>query len=150
MSVEHPADEVEKILAFDMVKRGLPLAPLVVLVGGLVRGWSGAASAGVAVAVVLANLVIAAVILTWAARISLSMIMAGALGGFAFRMGLLTLLVVAVKDRPWIDLPTLAVSILLTHLGLLFWETKFVSASLAYPALQPSTSALPTSREASS
>ncbi len=148
MAVESP--EVEKTLAFDMVKRGLPLAPVVLVVAGIARGWPGVASAALAVAVVLANLVIAAVILTWAARISLSMIMAGALGGFALRMGLLTVLVVAVKDRSWIDLPTLAVAILVTHLGLLFWETKFVSASLAYPALQPSTSALTTSREASS
>jgi hypothetical protein len=31
----------------------------------------------------------------------------------------------------------LAVTVLLTHLGLLAWETRFVSASLAYPALKP-------------
>lgn len=137
--------EVEKVIAFDMVKRGLPLAPLVVVLAGVVRGWPGVASAALAVAVVLVNLVLAAAILTWAARISLSMIMAGALGGFALRMGLVTLIVVLVKDRSWIDLPALAVSILVTHLGLLFWETRFVSASLAFPALEPSSP-----REASS
>ena len=31
----------------------------------------------------------------------------------------------------------LAVAILVTHLGLLFWELRFVSASLAYPGLAP-------------
>jgi len=31
----------------------------------------------------------------------------------------------------------LAVAILVTHLGLLFWETRYVSATLAYPGLKP-------------
>ena len=29
-------------------------------------------------------------------------------------------------------------SIIVTHLGLLLWETKYVSASLAFPGLKPS------------
>ena len=29
------------------------------------------------------------------------------------------------------------VTIIVTHLGLLFWETRYVSASLAFPALKP-------------
>jgi len=33
----------------------------------------------------------------------------------------------------------LAVTILATHLGLLFWELRYVSASLAYPGLKPTS-----------
>lgn len=29
------------------------------------------------------------------------------------------------------------VTIVVAHLGLLFWETKYISASLAFPALKP-------------
>jgi hypothetical protein len=29
------------------------------------------------------------------------------------------------------------VTLLVTHLGLLFWELRYVSASLAFPALKP-------------
>ena len=42
-----------------------------------------------------------------------------------------------IDNEPWVDLPTLAVTLLLTQLGLLFWETKYVSATLAYPGLKP-------------
>ena len=28
---------------------------------------------------------------------------------------------------------------IVTHLGLLFWETRYVSASLAFPGLKPTT-----------
>ena len=33
----------------------------------------------------------------------------------------------------------LAILILVTHLGLLFWELRYVSASLAFPGLKPTT-----------
>ena len=63
--------------------------------------------------------------------------MATAFGGFAVRMGLVVLVVALVRDEPWIDLTALAVGVLVTHLGLLFWELRYVSASLAYPGLKP-------------
>ena len=75
--------------------------------------------------------------LSWAARTSLNLLMITALGGFLVRMGLLVGLIALVRHQPWIDLPTLAVTLLLTQLGLLFWETRYVSATLAYPGLKP-------------
>ena len=130
---------VERTLAFDMVRRGLPLAPLVIAVAGMLRGFDGAVSAALAVAVVLVNLVLAAVALAWAANVSPTALMAAALGGFLLRMSLVTGVVFLVRDQPWIDLPALAVAILVTHLGLLAWEMRYVSASLAFPDLAPSS-----------
>jgi hypothetical protein len=52
-------------------------------------------------------------------------------------MVLVGLALYAVNDRDWVDLPVLAVTVLVTHLGMLFWETRYVSASLAFPALKP-------------
>ena len=43
----------------------------------------------------------------------------------------------AVHGETWVSLKLLAITILVTHLGLLFWETRYVSATLAYPALKP-------------
>ncbi len=120
-----------------MVKRGLPAAPVIVAVAALLRGADGAASAALAVAVVLVNLVLAAVTMAWAARISPAALMAAALGGFLVRMAIVTGVVWLVRDEPWIDLPTLAVAILVTQLGLLAWETRYVSTSLAFPGLMP-------------
>ena len=46
------------------------IAPVVVLVAGLIDGWSGAASAAIALLIVSVNFLIAAGSMSWAARIS--------------------------------------------------------------------------------
>ena len=43
-----------------------------------------------------------------------------------------------VKDAGWVNLWPLGLSLIITHLGLLIWETRYVSASLAFPGLKPS------------
>ncbi|HEX8802691.1 MAG TPA: ATP synthase subunit I [Acidimicrobiales bacterium] len=131
------APPVERLLAFDMLKRGIWAAPVIVLAATAIWGADGASSAVVAIGIVLVNLVLAAVSLSWAARRSLTLVMAVALGGFAVRMGLVTVVMLLVKDEPWIDLVALGVTVLVTHLGLLFWELRYVSATLAFPALKP-------------
>lgn len=128
---------VEHELARDMIVRALPVLPLVVAVAWVVRGADGALSAGFGIALVLANLVLSAVLLAWAARVSPSVLMATALGGFIVRMTLVGVALYTVKDFGWTDFPVLAVTVLVTHLGMLFWETRYVSASLAFPALKP-------------
>jgi hypothetical protein len=128
---------VERELARDMIVRALPALPVVVAVAWVTRGGHGALSAGFGIALVLANLVLSAVLLAWAARVSPSVLMATALGGFIVRMTLVGIALYTVKDFGWADLPVLAVTVLVTHLGMLFWETRYVSASLAFPALKP-------------
>jgi hypothetical protein len=59
------------------------------------------------------------------------------LGGFAVRMGLVTAVLYAVRDAPWVNMVALGVTVIVTHLGLLFWELRYVSASLAFPGLKP-------------
>lgn len=132
-----PAPEVERQLAFDMLKRGVWFAPVILLLATGIWGVKGAASAAVAIALVAVNLLLAAISLSWAAKISLTAIMAVSLGGFALRMGLVCLALLGVRDASWINLTALAVTVLVTHLGLLFWELRYVSASLAFPGLKP-------------
>jgi len=131
------APSVEREVAFDMLKRGVWLAPVVLIAATAIWGSDGTASAGVAIGLVVVNLVLAALSLSWAASRSLTLLMGMALGGFAVRMALVTVVLLLVKDEPWIDLTALGVSVLATHLGLLFWELRYVSASLAFPALKP-------------
>ncbi len=137
MSDTLPVPDVERDIVRDMLRRGLPAAPVIVLVSWMIGGTDIAASVAYAIAIVAVNLVLAAWSLGWAARISPTALMATALGGFLVRMGLLTVAVMVVKERDWVSLPALAITVLLTHLALLFWETRYVSASLAYPALKP-------------
>ena len=132
-----PAPEVERELAFDMLKRGVWFAPAILLLATMAWGTKGASSAVVAIALVVVNLVLAALALSWAAKVSMTAIMAVSLGGFAVRMGLVTAVLFAVRDATWIDMTALGITVLVTHLGLLFWELRYVSASLAFPGLKP-------------
>jgi len=131
------APPVERELVFDIAKRGLLVAPAIIAIAAVVRGGAGAASATVAVVIVILNLALSGATLSWAARTSLNLLMVAALGGFLLRMGLVVVVISMIRHEPWVDLPILAVTLLLTQLGLLFWETKYVSATLAYPGLKP-------------
>jgi hypothetical protein len=128
---------VERALALDMLKRGVWFAPVTLIAATAIWGGAGASSAAVAISLVVVNLLLAALSLSWAASRSLTLLMAVALGGFVVRMGLVTLVLLLVKDESWIDLTALGVTVIVTHLGLLFWELRYVSASLAFPALKP-------------
>jgi hypothetical protein len=132
-----PAPEVERELAFDMLKRGVWFAPAILVLATIAWGTQGASSAAVAIALVVVNLLLAAFALSWAAKVSLTAIMAVSLGGFAVRMGLVTAVLFAVRDATWIHMTALGITVLVTHLGLLFWELRYVSASLAFPGLKP-------------
>jgi hypothetical protein len=130
------AEPVERIIAADLVKRGLLIAPLIVAVCALIDGRNGALSAAFALVVVLANFFASAAVLAWAAQ-SPTLLMAAALSSFLGRMIVVGLAVWAVHGEPWVSIKLLAITILVTHLGLLAWETRYVSASLAYPGLKP-------------
>ena len=128
---------VEREVVGDMIRRGLPALPVVIVVAGLIWGVDGALSAAFAVGLVLVNFVIAAALLAWSARVALALVMVAALGGFVLRLGLITVAVLAVKDQAWVELVPLGLTLVVTHLGLLVWEARHVSMSLAYPGVKP-------------
>jgi hypothetical protein len=137
-----PGPAVEAQVAGDMARRMLPVLPVLVLVAGLIWGVDGGISAAFAAFLVLANLALSAALLGRAARISLALLMGAALGGFVLRLFLLAAVVWLVKDQAWVDITALGITLVVTHLGLLIWETRHVSASLAYPGLKPTPSKL--------
>jgi hypothetical protein len=128
---------VEREVAFDMVRRALPVAPVLLLAAGLGWGSAGAYSAAYALVLVLLNFVLAAALLSWAAKSSLSLLMAAALGGYLLRLALITVAVLAITGQSWFRPIPLSATIVITHLGLLIWELRYVSASLAFPGLKP-------------
>ncbi len=132
-----PAPAVERQIAFDMSRRGLIVAPVLIAVSTAIWGVHGGISSAFAMALTLANLIAAALLIEWAAKISLAAIAAAALGGYVLRLALLTVAVLAVRHQSWVSWIPLAFTLAITHLGLLIWETRHVSASLAYPGLKP-------------
>jgi hypothetical protein len=133
--LDGPAPAME--IAQDIVRRGLLITPVLVLIAGAIWGFNGAASAAYGCAIVLANFMLSAFMLSAGARISFAMMGAAALFGYLIRLGLIFLAVYVVKDQPWIDMVALGITLIVTHLGLLFWEMRFISGSLAYPGLKP-------------
>lgn len=145
---------VERDIALDMVKRSLPFIPVILLFAGFVAGTNGALSAAYGVAIVLVNFVLAAVMLSYAARISFAALGFAALFGYLIRLGLISIAVLAVKDQAWVKLLPLGITIIVTHLGLLLWELRYIAASFAHPGLRPerakASSAAPSSAATSS
>jgi hypothetical protein len=137
MATDAEVPAVERQIAFDMIYRSLPAIPVLMILGAIGWGWAGALSAGFAVLIVLANLAASAFIMGWAARRSPAMLMGATLFGYLGRLAVITTVVLLVKDFSWVELVPLGFTIIVTHLGLLAWETRYVSASLAYPALRP-------------
>jgi hypothetical protein len=132
-----PAPPVERRIAVDLARHGLLVAPVIVLVAGLLRGVDGAASAALGLAVVVVNFLVAAVSLEWGARRGGNALFAVALGGFLLRMVLIVVVLFAAEALfGWADVVVLGLTLVFTHLGLLFWELRSVSFSLAAPGLR--------------
>ncbi|HAP75410.1 MAG TPA: ATP synthase subunit I [Acidimicrobiaceae bacterium] len=127
----------EAMVSKDIIRRGLIVAPLLIAVCGFIWGLNGAYSSAYGVAIVLLNFALAAAIVATTARISLGLMMGAVLFGYLVRLGLIFLAVLLVKDAGWISLPALGATIIVTHLGLLVWEMKYVALSLAHPGLKP-------------
>ena len=129
--------QVERDIALDLVKHGLLIAPVIILVAGLVSGWDGTLSAGIALAIVCLNFTFAALSVGWAAKISPTMVGGVALGGYVIRLGLILVALVLLRHESWIVLPWLGFTLVGAHLVLLFWEMRYISLSLAAPGLRP-------------
>lgn len=136
-AVTEAPPQVEWQMATDMVRRGLPVAPVLVLVGTLGWGVHGALSTAYGLVLVLGNMLASAALMRWAASRSLGVLAGVTAGGYAVRMAVVTLAVWAVKDMAWVELLPLGLTIVVTQLGLLWWETRQISLSLAFPGLKP-------------
>jgi ATP synthase I subunit len=133
--LDGPAPEID--VSKDIGKRGLIAAPVIVAISLVIWGTAGAWSSAYGTAIVLANFLLSAAIIATTARISLSLMMGAVMFGYLIRLGLIFIAVWFVKDASWISLPALGATIIVTHLGLLGWELKYVAISLAHPGLKP-------------
>jgi hypothetical protein len=130
----------ESRIAGHMVRHALVVAPIVIVACGLVRGIDGAISAAIGLVLVALNLLAAARLIAWSAPKGAAFVQGAVLGGFLVRLMVLTLIVLALEQLDFIDLPVLVLTIAVTHIALLFWETRYVSLSLAAPGLKPGVS----------
>lgn len=134
-------------VARHLARHAVLVAPAVILVAALVRGVDGALSAAIGLAIVAVNFLAAAAIVGWAAQHGPSAIYAAILGGFLGRLAVIVSIVFALEPVAFIDVPVLVLTIAVTHIALLFWETKYVSLTLAAPGLKPGVEDHPQDKE---
>lgn len=127
----------ERTIARDLALRTVLVAPVMVALGAVFWGGAGAWSAGYALVLVAVNFLLGAATITWGAKISPGALFGAVMFGFIARLGVITAAVLPIRDSGWFEVAPFAISLLVTHLGLLAWETRHVSASLAFPGLKP-------------
>lgn len=130
----------EAAIVRDMVKRGLWVAPVLIAIGALVWGANGAWSTAYGLVLVFGNFVMAAMLVSYTARISYAVMMGSMMFGYLLRLAIISFAVYAVRQTSWVELLPLGLTIIVAHIGLLFWELRYVSLSLAFPGLKPSSS----------
>ncbi|MFQ5557729.1 MAG: ATP synthase subunit I [Acidimicrobiales bacterium] len=131
------ASAPEREIAHDMVRRGLVVGPALVAASAAVWGWTGVWSSLYAVVLVLANFLLGAAVITWAARTSPAVMFGAVMFGYIARLGVITVAVLPVRHSNWFEVVPFAATLLIAHLGLLAWETRHVATSLAFPGLRP-------------
>jgi hypothetical protein len=124
-------------VAVDLAKRSLWLLPVVIFVSAAIWGIDGVVSTLYALAIVVVNFLLAGWMLAVTGRISAALMGAAALFGFLLRLGLIFLAVLLVRDAGWLELVPFGITLVATHLVLLFWEMRHISSSLAFPGLKP-------------
>lgn len=118
---------VESILARHTVARAVYVAPALIAVFWLTRGWDGAWSAAIGVGIVVVNFLLAGAMLSISAKISLAVYHAAALFGFFLRLGLMVLTVLLIAQFLPIDRVAFGISAVVAYLVLLSWEAVAVS-----------------------
>ena len=140
LSMRDTGPAPEAALARDIIKRGLFVAPILIGVCAIVWGANGAYSCAYAFAIVFGNFGLAAALVAYTARISYALMMTTMLFGYLLRLALVAVAVFVVRNLTWVELLPLGLTIIFAHLGLLFWELRYVSLSLAFPGLKPKQS----------
>ena len=109
-----------------LLRQGILVAPVLVGTALWWRGGDGAWSAAFGLTLATLNLLVAAASLEWAAGVSLTAVGAVALGGYVVRLAVISGVVLGIRNLGWVDLPSLGVSLVVAHLGLLVWEARSI------------------------
>ena len=135
VTVEPVAPESD--IARHLARRAVLVAPVFLLVGVLGWGLDGLLSSALALVLVAVNFRLGAAIITRAAQISINALYGAVLGGYVVRLALMTVVVLVVKAVGLLATVPFAITLLVTHLGLLAWESRHVAMTLAAPGLKP-------------
>jgi len=115
---------VELDMAKSTVRRTIVVGPILVAAAWMIRGWDGAWSAALGVAIVVGYYLITGVFLSMAARISFAAYYAAALLGFIARLGLIAATMYLLANILPVDRMALGVTVVVAYLALLVLEVR--------------------------
>lgn len=119
--------DLEAKIGMATARRALWVAPPIVLAAAALRGDLGAWSAAIGVLIVAANFLLAGLLLSKAAAVSLRLYHAAALGGFFLRLALIVLVMLLIAQVVDVDRMAMGISAVVSYLVLLSWETVAVA-----------------------
>lgn len=132
-----PIDQVESRIAHDIARHALIVAPIAIIGVGIWRGIPAGAAVALALALVVGNFIAAAWVLGWVARTAPDLLMGAAMMSFLTRLVLISVIGFGIKEADVVDWPVFCVTLVASYLGLLFWEMRSISLSMASPGLKP-------------
>jgi len=122
--------EPERAIVRRVAPFGPPAALAALLIGGFVAGWGAGWSAAIGVAVVTANAVVNALLLSRAARISLTAYSAAVMGGFAVRLGVIVAIMFALNRLSWFSPLAFGLAVVPATILLLAYEMKLMAGGV--------------------
>jgi len=122
-----PQDAIELRLARSAVLVVVIMAIPALAIAAAVAGAGGALGAGIAAAVVGGMFIMAGALMSWAARIGPTALMAAVLGGYLLRLLIYALLIVLLRPVEAIHGPSLAITAAVLLLAALAWDVRLVS-----------------------
>jgi hypothetical protein len=137
LSMHDTGPAPEAAIVRDIIKHGMYVAPLMIGFSALIWGVNGGWSSTYGLVIVLGNFAVAAWMVSYTAKISYALMMGATLFGYIFRLAVIAAAVFLVRNASWTELVPLCMTIVISHVGLLFWELRYVSLSLAFPGLKP-------------
>lgn len=126
----------------ELVRRVVPWGAVAVVlglaIGSLAGGWHIGVSAGLGLAVVVANAVVSAVSVSRAAKVSLTAYSAVVAGGVIVRLGVIVGLMVALSHLAWFSRVAFGLAVVPGTIALLAYELRLhangVGRQLVLPA----------------
>lgn len=137
VSLPPSIEKIEWEIAVDVAKKAAISGPVTIIGVGIWRGADAALGAFLAIALVVATLLGSAAVLGWAARRVPHALVGVAVLSFLARLVVLTLLAAGIKALGVVDWSVFSFTLVGAYLGLLFWELRSVSLTLAHPGLKP-------------
>jgi hypothetical protein len=119
--------DIEAVLARHTARRIAFVGPVLVVIFGVFRGVPGAVAAAIGAAIVAGYVWLSGMMLSVAARISLSAYHAAALLGFFLRLGLITVTMLVVARVTDIDRIAMGITVVVAYLTLFGWEAVAVA-----------------------